>query len=93
MKDHVVKAEHIGAVYELTGPTVLDIDGLAAQYSRALGRTVTGQRLDVEDWEGQLERSGLDGHVREHIATMARLHAENRYDRHTDTVESITGTR
>ena len=84
-------AEHIGAVYELTGPTVLDIDGLAAQYSRALGRNVTGQRLDVEDWEGQLERSGLDAHVREHIATMARLHREDRYNRSTTLVQEITG--
>ena len=26
----------IGEVYELTGPEVLDIDGIAEQYSRAL---------------------------------------------------------
>src|SRR6476660_411030 len=31
----------IGAVYELTGPEVLDADGIAEQYSRALGRSVT----------------------------------------------------
>ncbi len=33
-------AEHIGNVYELTGPEVLDINGLAEQYTRALGRTM-----------------------------------------------------
>jgi uncharacterized protein YbjT (DUF2867 family) len=84
-------AEHIGAVYELTGPTTLDIDGLAAQYSQALGRPVTGRRLDVEEWESQLALSGLDAHVSEHIATMARLHREDRYNRSTAGVQEITG--
>jgi uncharacterized protein YbjT (DUF2867 family) len=84
-------ARHVGAVYELTGPTVLDIDGLAAQYSRALGRPVTGQRLDVADFDSQLARIGLDTHVQEHIATMARLHREDRYNRATARVQEITG--
>jgi uncharacterized protein YbjT (DUF2867 family) len=84
-------AEHIGAVYELTGPTTLDVDGLAAQYSRALGRDIAGQRLDFDDWRSQLADSGLDPHVQEHITTMARLHREDRYDRSTDQVEALTG--
>jgi uncharacterized protein YbjT (DUF2867 family) len=84
-------AEHVGSVYELTGPTILDIDGLAAQYSQALGRSVAGQCVDVEEWESQLARSGLDAHVSEHIATMARLHREDRYNRSTARVQEITG--
>jgi uncharacterized protein YbjT (DUF2867 family) len=84
-------AEHVGAVYELTGPATLDIDGLAAQYSRALGRDVTGQRLDADDWDRQLAGIGLDTHVQEHIATMARLHREDRYNRSTGQVQAITG--
>jgi uncharacterized protein YbjT (DUF2867 family) len=84
-------APHVGAVYELTGPTILDVDGLAAQYSQALGRSVTGRRVDVEDWESQLASAGLDAHVGEHIATMARLHREDRYNRSTDRVQEITG--
>jgi uncharacterized protein YbjT (DUF2867 family) len=84
-------AEHIGAVYELTGPTILDVDGLAAQYSRALGREINGQRLDFEEWRSQLEDSGLDPHVQEHITTMARLHREDRYNRSTDQVRALTG--
>jgi uncharacterized protein YbjT (DUF2867 family) len=84
-------ARHVGAVYELTGPTVLDIEGLAAQYSRALGRPVTGQRLEAADFDSQLARIGLDTHVQEHIATMARLHREDRYNRATARVQKITG--
>jgi len=33
----------------------------------------------------------LGPYVDEHLATMARLHRENRYDRMTATVEEITG--
>jgi uncharacterized protein YbjT (DUF2867 family) len=83
--------EHIGAVYELTGPTILDVDGLAAQYSSALGREISGQRLDFDEWRSQLEDSGLDPHVQEHITTMARLHREDRYNRSTDQVQAVTG--
>jgi uncharacterized protein YbjT (DUF2867 family) len=84
-------ARHIGAVYELTGPTILDLDGLAAQYGRALNREVTGQRVDGEDWESQLASLGLGAHLRDHIATMARLHREDRYNRSTAGVQDITG--
>jgi uncharacterized protein YbjT (DUF2867 family) len=84
-------AEHIGAVYELTGPDVLDVDGLAAQYGSALGRNITGQRVDFDDWRSRLTNSGLDPHVQEHISTMARLHREDRYNRITDQVQALTG--
>jgi uncharacterized protein YbjT (DUF2867 family) len=84
-------ARHIGAVYELTGPTILDVDGLAAQYGRALDREVTGQRVDGEDWESQLAGLGLDAHLQDHIAAMARLHREDRYNRSTAGVQDITG--
>lgn len=35
--------DHTGAVYELTGPQALDIDGLAEEYSTALGRPISGE--------------------------------------------------
>jgi hypothetical protein len=84
-------AQHIGAMYELTGPTALDIDGLAAQYSNALGREIAGQRVGFDDWKNGLAATGLDHHVQEHITTMARLHREDRYNRSTDQVQTLTG--
>ena len=85
-------AERIGKVYELTGPEVLDIDGIAAQYSRALGRPVVAEDLPLDDWTDRvLTPIGLPAHVAQHIATMARLHREGRYDRSTDDVAQITG--
>jgi len=85
-------ADRIGNVYELTGPQVLDVDGLAAQYGRALGRTVAGEDVPYDEWQREvLAPIGLPEHVQQHIATMARLHREDRYNRATDDVEQITG--
>jgi uncharacterized protein YbjT (DUF2867 family) len=85
-------ADRIGQVYELTGPQVLDIDGLAEQYSRALKRPVRAEDMPYDDWLREcLRPSGLPDHVQQHIATMARLHRENRYERATHDVERITG--
>jgi uncharacterized protein YbjT (DUF2867 family) len=86
-------AGRIGSVYELTGPEVLDINGIAEQYARALGRPVTAQDITLDDWRKQvLDPIGLPPHVAQHIATMARLHREGRYNRNTDDVAQITGT-
>jgi hypothetical protein len=52
------------------------------------------QMVDVplEQWRDQELRSRkLPDHVFEHLLTMARLHADNRYDRLTHDVETITG--
>ncbi len=81
-----------GQVYGLTGPQVLDIKGLAEQYSRALGRTISAEDIPYDDWVRQyLRTSGLSDLVQQHLATVARLHRENRYDRCTHDVEQITG--
>ncbi len=84
-------AQHVGAVYELTGPVILDLDGLAEQYSRALNRPITAERVDFDDWLTDLTESGLDPHVRQHISTMAKLHHEDRYNRSTNQVQALTG--
>jgi uncharacterized protein YbjT (DUF2867 family) len=85
-------ADRIGHVYELTGPEVLDINGLAEQYSSALGRAITGEDVSYDEWvRDVLAPIGLPEHVQQHVATMARLHREDRYNRATHDVERITG--
>lgn len=85
-------AQRNGDVYELTGPEVLDIDGLAEQYSGALGRPILGVDVPYDDWvQRVLVPAGLPAHVAQHIATMARLHRQGRYNRRTDDVERVTG--
>jgi hypothetical protein len=65
---------------------------VAAEYSEALGRTVTYVDEPLEPWrDRELRARDLPEHVFEHLLTMARLHAANRYDRLTHDVEAITG--
>ena len=83
---------YIGGVLELTGPRSQDMNGVAEEYARALGRPVSYVDIPAETWAEQvLARAGLGPYVDEHLLTMARLHRENRYDRVTATVEDVTG--
>jgi uncharacterized protein YbjT (DUF2867 family) len=85
-------APHIGRVYELTGPRTVTMDELAEAYARALGRPVSYVDVPLDRWRTEvLAQAGLPPHTEEHIATMARLHCENRYDRASDDVERVTG--
>ncbi|MER5684453.1 NmrA family NAD(P)-binding protein [Streptomyces sp. NPDC002205] len=84
-------APHIGQVYELTGPRSVDMTELAAEFSRALGRSVTYVDMPPERWEAQLPKLRMPPHLEQHVATMAQLHRDNRYDRTTDGVERVTG--
>lgn len=83
---------HVGRVYELTGPRAVDMTEMAEEFSRALGREVRYVDMPPERWEAEvLGRAGLPPHVEAHIATMGRLHRENRYDRASRDVERVTG--
>ncbi|MEU5867057.1 NAD(P)H-binding protein [Nonomuraea sp. NPDC047529] len=83
---------HVGHVYELTGPRTVDMTEMAEEFSRALGRTVSYLDVPLDRWRAEvLAKAGLPPHTEEHIATMVRLHRENRYDRASDDVERVTG--
>src|SRR6202030_3379979 len=74
---------YIGRVFELTGPRSQDMDGVAEEHARALGRPVTYVDVPWETWAEQVLAPGFGPYADEHIATVARLHRENRYDRVT----------
>ncbi|MFJ5534208.1 NAD(P)H-binding protein [Streptomyces sp. NPDC093261] len=79
-------------VYELTGARSRDMNAIAAELSTALGRTVTYVDVPYEEWlEDDLKKADLPPHVFEHIATMARLHRDNRYDRATNDITELLG--
>jgi uncharacterized protein YbjT (DUF2867 family) len=83
---------HVGKIYELTGPRSQDMHCLAAEYAQALGRPITYVDLPMEQWrDQQLRPRGLPEHLYQHLFTMAKLHAANRYDRLTHDVEAILG--
>ncbi|MFF3054908.1 NAD(P)H-binding protein [Streptomyces sp. NPDC057909] len=86
-------APHVGHVYELTGPRAVDMTEMAEKFSQALGRPVSYVDVPLDLWRAEvLAKAGLPPHVEQHIATMARLHQENRYDRTSDDVARVTGT-
>jgi uncharacterized protein YbjT (DUF2867 family) len=83
---------YIGRVLELTGPRSQDMNGVAEEYARALGRPVSYVDIPPDAWAKQvLAAAALGPYVDEHLLTVARLHRENRYDRMTTTVEDVTG--
>jgi len=85
-------APHIGRIYELTGPRSEDVATMAAEVSTALGRPVGYTDVPLQEWiDDDLRPLDLPDHVFRHISTMARLHAENRYDRETQGVEQVIG--
>jgi uncharacterized protein YbjT (DUF2867 family) len=84
--------QHVGKIYELTGPRSQDLYALAGEYSAALGRSVTYVDVPRDEWRDQELRSrGLPEHVFDHLLTMAHLHAANSYDRLSPHVEAILG--
>ncbi|MDX3075740.1 NmrA family NAD(P)-binding protein [Streptomyces sp. NPDC088354] len=85
-------APHIGRVHELTGAASRDMNAIAAEFSEVLGRPVRYVDVPYEEWvEKDLGALGLPEHVQQHLSVMARLHAENRYDRVTDDLARIIG--
>jgi uncharacterized protein YbjT (DUF2867 family) len=68
------------------------MDGVAEEYSRALGKPVRYVDVPAADWTVDvLAKAGLPPHVQEHLVTLAALHRQNRFDRMTHTLESLTG--
>lgn len=84
-------AKHIGRTYHLTGPVSQDMDAVAHEFSAALGRTITYVDIPLDKWTEQLAAFGMSPFVASHVATIAKLHKENRYDRFSDDVEILTG--
>jgi uncharacterized protein YbjT (DUF2867 family) len=84
-------AEHIGRTYHLTGPVSQDMAAVASEFSAALGRNISYADIPVAVMKEQLTAFGMPPHVVAHVATMAQLHQDNRYDRLSDDVERLTG--
>lgn len=64
---------------------------IAAEYASGLGRPVRYADIPLAQWEAQLQARRLPPYLAKHLGTMARLHAENAYDRSTRDVETILG--
>jgi NAD(P)H dehydrogenase (quinone) len=84
---------HLGRIYEVTGPTSQDMEGVAREFSEALKRKITYTDILPVDWERQLNKAGLSEYLIGHLMTTGELHRAGRYDRMADGVERVTGRR
>lgn len=84
-------APHIGHVYNLTGPESADLDHYARAFSDALGRTIHYRDVPLSAWTNTLREVGVPTHLVDHLAVMAELHTQGRYDRMTDDLFKLTG--
>ncbi|MFB7337054.1 NAD(P)H-binding protein [Streptomyces adustus] len=84
-------AQHVGQVYELTGPVSRDLNGVAEEFAKAVGRPVTYVDIPFDGWVEFLNAVNLPDHLLDHVKTMARLHRENRYDRVSGDVQKVLG--
>ena len=81
---------YAGRVIELTGPHSTDLYDLTEEYAGALGRAVRYVEVPLDVWrDDELRERGLPDHIYSHFLTMAKLHAADRYNRLTDSVETI----
>jgi NAD(P)H dehydrogenase (quinone) len=84
--------EHPGKVYELTGPRSEDMNEIAKEFEMALNRHVKYVDTPYDKWlKEELSPLSLPQYVFHHVSTMAKLIAENRYDRLTSDVQKLTG--
>ncbi|MBD1909358.1 MULTISPECIES: SDR family NAD(P)-dependent oxidoreductase [unclassified Leptolyngbya] len=84
-------APHIGHVYNLTGFESADLDDYAHVFSEALGRTIRYRDVPLPEWIDGLREFGVPTHLVNHLAVMAELHAQGRYDRMTNDLFKLTG--
>jgi uncharacterized protein YbjT (DUF2867 family) len=83
---------HRGKIYELTGPRSEDMNMMAKEYAIALNRPVKYVDTPYDKWlKEELMPLNLPQYVSHHVSTMAKLIAENRYDRLTLDVQKLTG--
>jgi NAD(P)H dehydrogenase (quinone) len=83
---------HRDKIYELTGPRSEDMNEIAKEYAIALNRPVKYLDTPYEKWlKEELLPLNLPQYVFHHVSAMAKLIAENRYDRLTWDVQKLTG--
>jgi uncharacterized protein YbjT (DUF2867 family) len=84
-------SQHIGKVYHLTGPVSQDLNEVAREFSEGLGRHIQYVDVPLEPWKERLASNGVPPHLVAHLAAMAILHQDGRYDRLSPDVTQLTG--
>ena len=84
-------APHVGRAYNLTGFESASLDHYAGVFSKALGRAIRYRNAPLSTWTHELREAGVSAHVISHLAVMADLHVQGRYDRMTVDLFRLTG--
>jgi len=82
---------HIGRIYNLAGPRSESLEFYAREFSQALGRTITYEDVAPDVWRERLVKWGLPTHLIDHVTAMAELNRQNRYDRISEDMVTLTG--
>jgi uncharacterized protein YbjT (DUF2867 family) len=61
---------HAGKVYELTGPDLLSFDAMAAELSKATGRTISYVPMAADEWVDAAVAGGLPAEQAEPLAEL-----------------------
>ncbi|NUS71888.1 MAG: NAD(P)H-binding protein [Corynebacteriales bacterium] len=85
---HPIEADD---TYELTGPTAPTYDEVAAELTRALGRTVRYLDLTVEEATAHLEKRGMPSQAAHDLAELMSQIGDGRWASTTTTVADILG--
>jgi uncharacterized protein YbjT (DUF2867 family) len=83
--------QHIGQIYNLTGFESAGLEHYAHVFSEALGRKINYRNVPIAAWTDKLRELGVPPHLLSHLAVMADLHQQGRYDRMTDDLVKLTG--
>ena len=82
---------HDGKAYSLTGSEALTYDEVAAELSRALGRTIRHVNLPPEDYRAGMLAEGLPEQLADAMTDLERLYREGQASEVSGDVKLVTG--
>jgi uncharacterized protein YbjT (DUF2867 family) len=84
---------HIGKTINLSGPTEMDHEQMAAELSVALGRKIVHQDLPIDEYCTSIEAMGVPAYIVQHLrGAMADYHV-GRMSGADNNIETLTGRR
>jgi NAD(P)H dehydrogenase (quinone) len=84
---------HLGATYPLHGPIEMDYTAIAATVSEVLGRTITYQPIDMDEYRKRLEVSGLWPFIVQHLCAVAVDYQNGIFAGTDEVIARVTGQR
>jgi uncharacterized protein YbjT (DUF2867 family) len=82
---------HAGQSYDLTGPELLTMDGVAARFTRVLGRPVRYVDQPMEEFRARLQAINLSTWRTNAVVMELSALAAGAVDHTTDTIERLLG--